>query len=136
VSHHGETHDQPFPKRRLDRAAGRIRGASGRASTGSDLPAAAQRRAGTGGFEPPRTIKDVKPTYPALAQRARVNGAVLIEGIIGVDGRVQCTRVMKSVPQLDQAALDAVGQWESSPTIMAGTPVPTQLTMSVNFTLQ
>lgn len=98
--------------------------------------AGAQRMAGAGGFEPPRRIKHVKPVYPALAQRARVTGVVVIEGMIGVDGRVQCARVMKSVPLLDQAALDAVGQWEFSPMISAGTPVPARLTMSVNFTLQ
>jgi TonB family protein len=98
--------------------------------------AGALRKAGAGGLEPPRRIKHVKPVYPALAQRARVSGVVVIEGMIGVDGRVQCARVMKSVPLLDQAALDAVTQWEFTPIIMAGTPVPTRLTTSVNFTLQ
>jgi protein TonB len=98
--------------------------------------AGVQRKAGTGGFEPPRKIKHVKPVYPALAQRARVSGVVVIEGIIGVDGRVQCARVLRSAPLLDQAALDAVGQWEFAPMLMAGTPVPTRLTMTVNFTLQ
>lgn len=98
--------------------------------------ASAQRKAASSGFQPPRKIKDVKPVYPALAQRARVSGVVVIEGMIGADGRVQCARVMKSVPLLDLAALDAVGQWEFSPMVMAGTPVPTRLTTSVNFTLQ
>jgi TonB family protein len=95
-----------------------------------------QRGGVVGGFEPPRKIKDVKPVYPALAQRARVSGVVVIEGMIGVDGHVHCARVLKSVPLLDQAALDAVGQWEFTPVVMGGAPVPTRLTMSVNFTLQ
>jgi TonB family protein len=98
--------------------------------------AGAQRMAGAGGFEPPRRTKHVKPVYPALARRARVTGVVVIEGMIGVDGRVQCARVMKSVPLLDQASLDAVRQWEFTPVVMNGTPMPTRLTMSVNFTLQ
>lgn len=95
--------------------------------------AGAQRMAGTGGFEPPRKIKDVKPIYPALAIRAKVSGTVAIEGIIGVDGRVQCARVVKSLPLLDQAALDAVSQWEFEPTRAAGRPVPTRTTITVNF---
>jgi TonB family protein len=98
--------------------------------------ASAQRTAGAVGFEPPRRIKHVKPVYPALAQRARVSGVVVIEGMIGGAGRIQCARVLKSVPLLDQAALDAVGQWEFTPVFMNGTPVPTRMTMSVNFTLQ
>jgi protein TonB len=98
--------------------------------------AAAQRTAASGGFEPPRRIKHVKPVYPPLAQSARVTGVVVIEGMIGADGRIQCARVMKSVPLLDQAALDAVSQWEFTPVVLNGTPMPTRLTMSVNFTLQ
>jgi TonB family protein len=88
------------------------------------------------GFEPPRKIKDVKPVFSVLAQRARVSGVVIIEGIIGVDGRVQCARVVRSVPLLDQAALDAVSQWEFAPATKDGTPIPVRLTMSANFTLR
>jgi TonB family protein len=98
--------------------------------------AAAQRNAGGSPIKPPLKIKDVKPAYPALAQRARVSGVVVVEGVIGEDGRIQCARVMKSVPLLDQAALDAVSQWEFVPFSPNGTPIPMRLTMSVNFTLQ
>jgi TonB family protein len=98
--------------------------------------AGAQRKAGAGGFEPPRKTKDVKPVYPVLAQRARVTGVVIIEGMIGADGRIQCARVLKSIPLLDQAALDAVRQWEFTPVFIDGASIPTRMTMSVNFTLQ
>jgi TonB family protein len=98
--------------------------------------ATAQRRAGAGGFEPPRKIRDVRPVYPALAQKARVTGAVVMEAVIDENGRVTCTRVLKSVPLLDQAARDAVSQWEFSPVRMSGVPVPFRLTTTVNFTLQ
>jgi len=98
--------------------------------------AAAQRSAGESRIKPPLKIKDVKPVDPALAQRARVSGVVIIEGIVGVDGRLQCPRVLRSVPLLDQAALDAVSQWEFEPTLAAGRPVPTRTTITVNFSLQ
>jgi TonB family protein len=99
--------------------------------------AAAIARSGAGGgFKPPLKIKHVKPVYPALAQRARVSGAVVIEGIVDVDGRVRCARVLRSVPLLDQAALDAVTQWEFEPFSPNGTPTPFRLTMTVNFSLQ
>jgi len=34
---------------------------------------------------------------------------------------------------LDQAALDAVRQWEYSPTLLGGVPVPIIMTVTVNF---
>jgi hypothetical protein len=35
-----------------------------------------------------------------------------------------------------QAALDAVNQWESTPTRLNGAPVPVVMTVTVNFRLQ
>ena len=55
--------------------------------------------------------KDVKPVYPPIAQSARVQGVVIIEATIGPDGRVQEAKVLRSIPLLDAAALDAVKQW-------------------------
>ena len=56
-------------------------------------------------------MKDVKPVYPAIAQSARVQGVVIIEATIGPDGTVQEAKVLRSIPLLDAAALDAVKQW-------------------------
>jgi periplasmic protein TonB len=48
----------------------------------------------------------------------------------------QNARVLRSIPLLDQAALDAVKQWEYTPTLLNGVPVPVIMTVTVNFTLQ
>ena len=87
-----------------------------------------------GAIKPPTKIKDVPPVYPAIAKSARVSGTVVIEATIGPDGKVIDTRVVKSVPLLDQAALDAVQQWEYSPPLQNGVPVPVVMTITVNFT--
>jgi len=89
-----------------------------------------------GTIKPPTKTRDVKPVYPAAAQRARVSGFVVVEGTVGPDGRLRCIRVLRSVPMLDQAAIDAVRQWEFTPTLMNGVPVPVIMTTTVNFTLQ
>ena len=86
-----------------------------------------------GQIMPPRKIKDVQPVYPAIAQSARVSGAVTIEATIGPDGKVTDAKVVRSVPLLDQAALDAVRQWEYLPTLLNGVPVPVVITVTVNF---
>jgi protein TonB len=89
-----------------------------------------------GKIKPPTKIKDVQPVYPAIAQSAHVQGAVIIEATIGPDGKVIDAKVVRSVPMLDQAALDAVQQWEYSPTLLNGVPVPVVITVTINFKRQ
>ena len=89
-----------------------------------------------GKIKPPTKIKDVKPVYPAMAKSARVAGVVIIEATIGADGKVIDAKVLRSVPMLDQAALDAVRQWEYTPTLLNGVPVPVVMTVTINFKLQ
>ena len=43
-------------------------------------------------------------------------------------------KVVHSIPLLDQAALDAVRQWEYTPTLLNGVPVPVLVTVTINFT--
>ena len=83
----------------------------------------------------PAKTRHVNPQYPAAAQTARVQGVVIIEARIGVDGKVSQARVLRSVPLLDQAALDAVMEWEFTPTRLNGQLVPVMTTITVQFTL-
>jgi protein TonB len=89
-----------------------------------------------GAIKQPTKVKDVKPVYPPIAQSARVSGMVIIEATIGADGRVKDAKVLRSIPLLDQAALDAVKQWVFTPTLLNNVPVPVIMTVTVNFTLQ
>ena len=83
----------------------------------------------------PEKLREVLPVYPPIAQAARVQGIVIIEALIAVDGRVQDARVLRSIPLLDQAALDAVRQWTYTPTQLNGVAVPVIMTVTVQFTL-
>lgn len=98
-------------------------------------PPAAPVRVG-GAIKQPTKIKDQRPVYPPIAQSARVQGVVIIEAVIGPDGHVQEAKVLRSIPLLDAAALDAVKQWQYTPTLLNGQPVPVIMTVTVNFTLQ
>ncbi len=89
-----------------------------------------------GTIEPPTKLKNVNPVYPAEAQEAKVQGVVIIEARIERDGTVSRARVLKSIPMLDDAAVDAVRQWEFTPTLLNGAPMPVMMTITVNFTLQ
>ena len=78
----------------------------------------------------------MSPVYPPEAQDAKVSGLVIIEATINAEGNVSDARVLRSIPMLDQAALDAVKQWRFTPTLLNGAPVPVIMTVTVNFTLQ
>ena len=86
-----------------------------------------------GNVRSPTKVKDVAPVYPQIAKSARVSGAVVIEATIGADGKVVDTKVVHSVPLLDEAAVDAVRQWEYTPALLNGAPVPVLMTVTVNF---
>ena len=89
-----------------------------------------------GNIAPPTKVRDVPPTYPPVAQAARVQGVVILEAIIGPAGAVTEVKVLRSVPLLDDAAIAAVQQWQYTPTLLNGVPVPIIMTVTVNFTLQ
>jgi protein TonB len=84
----------------------------------------------------PTKLRDVAPIYPAIAQRANIDGTVIVEAVIAVDGSVRDARVLKSIPLLDRAALDAVKQWRYAPTRLNGVAVPVIVTVTVRFRLQ
>ena len=88
-----------------------------------------------GAITPPQRIRNVNPIYPPDAQADKVQGVVILEATIGVDGRVTDVRVLRSIPQLDAAATSAVRQWEYTPTLVDGVAVPVVMTITVNFTL-
>jgi protein TonB len=98
-------------------------------------PPAAPVRVG-GNIKAPQKVKHVNPVYPPIAQSARVQGVVIIEATIGPDGAVKDAKVLRSIPLLDAAALDAVRQWQFTPTLLNGVPVPVIMTVTVQFTLQ
>jgi periplasmic protein TonB len=84
----------------------------------------------------PRKIADARPVYPDLARQARVEGTVILEAILDRTGRIDRVRVLRSVPLLDAAALEAVRQWRYTPTVLNGQPVQVLMTITINFQLQ
>jgi TonB family protein len=81
----------------------------------------------------PQKLYDVAPVLPELARQAGVRGLVILEITIGTDGSVADARVLRSIPLLDAAALEAARQWRYEPTSLNGRPVPVILTVPVSF---
>lgn len=86
-----------------------------------------------GKVKTPTRVRDRLNVYPPIAQQAGIQGVVVVEVLIGVDGHVRAARVLRSIPLLDEAALVCVRQWEFTPTLVNGTPVAVLLTIQQLF---
>jgi protein TonB len=60
---------------------------------------------------------------------------VIIEAVVDRDGRVEDLKVLRSIPLLDAAALDAVRQWRYAPLLLNGQPARFVVTVTVSFQL-
>jgi TonB family protein len=98
-------------------------------------PPPARIRVG-GNVRQPTKIADNRPVYPPEAKAAGVQGVVIVESVIGVEGSVIETKVLRSIPLLDQAAIEAVRQWRFTPTLLNGAPAEVVMVVTVNFTLE
>ena len=85
--------------------------------------------------ELPELITQVNPQYPDIARDASVEGVVDVQALVGKDGHVKDTRIMKSIPMLDAAAIAAVKQWVFKPALSNNKPVAVWVALKVRFTL-
>lgn len=83
----------------------------------------------------PKRIKYVHPVYPPDAIKARVEGTVVVEAVIGKDGKIKSAIIIKPLPLLSLAALEAVKKWEFTPMIVGGETKEFTLTVTINFKL-
>jgi periplasmic protein TonB len=95
-------------------------------------------RPGTG-VTLPRLLREVKPDYTTDAMRAKVQGTVLLECVVNVNGEVEQIKVVRSLDQtfgLDQQAIKAAKQWRFAPGTRMGQPVAVLVTIELSFTLR
>ena len=89
-----------------------------------------------GDVKAPVVTHRVEPIYTVEARHARISGIVIVEVVIDKNGRVKDAMVLKGLPfGLDQAAIDAVRQWEFRPGTLNGEPVDVIFNLTINFRL-
>ena len=132
--------DSPDPYRELmqfyARRAAAIAAAKGSQNAASSEPAGAERRDPVrvgGEIKPPERLQPVA-RMPPEAIAAGVQGVVILELVINEEGLVSDVKVLRSIPLLDQAAIETARQWRFSPTLVNGRPAPVVMTATVNFT--
>ena len=87
--------------------------------------------------ELPAPATEVKPEYPSLARDAGVEGLVVVDVLIGTNGRVIRAELVRdhSVPMLDPYALEAARRWTFRPAISGGHAVPYWFRIPFRFVL-
>ena len=85
--------------------------------------------------ELPEAVTRVTPVYPDLAREAGVDGTVMVQALVGKDGKVKDVRVVKSIPMLDESAKAAVKQWVFKPALSNNKPVAVWVGVPVKFSL-
>ena len=85
--------------------------------------------------ELPTAITKAVPVYPEEARRAGVSGTVMVKALVARDGRVVDAKVASSIPELDDAAIQSVRQWEFKPAMNKGQPIAVWVMIPIKFTL-
>ena len=89
------------------------------------------------GVVAPRVLREVTPRYTAEAMRAKVEGTVLVEAIVLVDGSVGNVTVIRSLEVgLDEEAIKAARSMRFEPGTRLGEPVAFPVTLEFSFTLR
>ena len=87
-----------------------------------------------GNIKPPMKVKDVRPRYPRALVDGRVEGNILMQALIGTDGRVRNVEVVSPVDaDLEEEAIRAVSQWEFSPTWLNCQAIEVRMFVTVSF---
>jgi len=82
---------------------------------------------------PPRLVHQVAPIYPEAAMKLGIEGTVVLSVTLDDKGNIVRTRVIKSIPELDQAAIDTLKQRKYEPMTVNGVPRPIVFTVSIEF---
>jgi TonB family protein len=93
---------------------------------------------GTAGVTSPTVIREVQARYALDAERAKIEGTVGLECIVGKDGTVVEVRVIRSLDRtfgLDDAAVQAARQWLFRPGTLNGEPVAVLIKIELSFHL-
>jgi TonB family protein len=83
----------------------------------------------------PQRLVHAQPTYPSIAKIGHIQGTVEVSVVIDPNGNIEKAKVVKSIPQLDAAAVEAVKKWKYAPTVVNGVAVPVTMVVQVTFAL-
>jgi protein TonB len=88
------------------------------------------------GMTRPSRVAGRDPVYTREAREARIEGIALARCVIQVDGVVGSCRMIKTLPHMDKAILDALSTWRMTPVIHQGRPIAVDYVITVRLVLR
>ena len=86
-----------------------------------------------------KIIDQLEPPCPSGAFSIGIEGSLVLEATIGIDGSIQALRIIDGEPGLYRhvaaSVVDAVKQWKYKPTFRQGKPVEVVTTITIKFVL-
>jgi TonB family protein len=102
----------------------------------ASLPTNAAERERVSPESVPEPRQTVDLTYPLLGQHMNVQGSVVLQAVVGIDGTIEDLHVLSGPAILTTAAQQAVRQWRFKPYLQNGQPVETKARITVNFSIR
>ena len=88
------------------------------------------------GVSAPRALFTPEPEFSEEARKAKYQGVVVLDIVVGTDGRVHNQHVVRSLGMgLDEKALEGVKLWKFDPSKKDGRPVAVEMQIEVAFNL-
>jgi len=87
---------------------------------------------------PPSIISQTWPEYPASALEKGIEGVVMVQAFVGLNGKAEKVevKVTSGDPELDASAVKAVSQWSFNPAAQAGAAVASWFEVPIRFTIK
>jgi TonB family protein len=83
--------------------------------------------------EPPQLKTQIRPKYPPEAKKKGIKGKVYVKVYINEKGVANDAIILQGIPELNQAAIDAVKKAKYKPARLKGKPVGVWVNLSLNF---
>jgi len=84
----------------------------------------------------PKIISRIKLQYPTIAQKSGIEGRVLLKVLVGKTGSVKEVEVVKSIPELDEAAIKAVKNVKFKPGKYKNKPVSVWVRIPIDLEIK
>ena len=81
----------------------------------------------------PEVIKQIKPDYPEIARKAGIEGKVVVNALVGKDGKVEKVGDISGPEVFREPAKAAALQWEFTPAIQNDRPVKVWVSIPFKF---
>lgn len=87
------------------------------------------------GMTRPRLISGRDPAYTAQAYAAKVSGVMIVKCVITTAGTIQGCRIIKGLPHMDRAVLDAMAGRRYTPVMYQGRAVAVDYVFNIKLVL-